>query len=156
MQALSALSQIDPNKILSELDIPLNEVDNILSGDLSYMVKSPLPVIDYDTIMSFHGKQFDSQFIKMFLDNAKNKKPKESDLFDDVLTDWFNMLFDKGSNFVWDVEEEGLNNVKSLMFRDGDDYYIATHLCDEDMYLLHYAGQIREELYKSNYSMLSD
>lgn len=158
-KTLNTLSQIDPYLVLSDLNIPREEADKILDGDFSYLVKSPLPVMDFDVIMSVHGKHFNKDFIRMFLTKTKEKEQlseEEIKLFDDILSNWFEMIFKKGSRLIWKIEESGLEDcTQCILLKDGEDYYILTFLINEKVYLLHYAGQIGPDLEKSDFSLLN-
>jgi hypothetical protein len=130
-----ALSNVNPQAILSEFGFDVKETAAILEGDYSPVSKkmlSKLRALDYNKIMANYCKDLSPELCHLFFTKAKEQiqfTEEEIQLFKETYEKFFTRCYDAGSAYIYRFEE--VPESRNLLIRVDEEFYQLSILDDQ-------------------------
>jgi hypothetical protein len=128
----------DPMKILQSLDIPEDNANQILHGDMSSLLKKKPDILDFNLIYNRFKQSLNVNLLKYFYKVAKNKATfteDEMNAYYEAYKFWFDIVFKIGAKMIFKTPERNDKNLYITL--DGEFYQMVI---DEDIYLIIHLG----------------
>jgi len=136
------LNNVDPFAVLSQLGVPQENQQNILSGDFSYFKEKRPDILNYGLLINKLKSIVNPNLIQYFFKKVKEQKPftkDEEEAYFEAWNNWFNQVFKLASHNIFRISDEYEN---SCLIINKDDSFFLMIIHNEIKQLIHLGNDI--------------